>query len=341
MKRLSAGIIGPSAHRRRGLRRRLAHAVGGLLGVAACSSALQWTAYTEPAEQAYSAEVPRGWLVTGTIARRAVIGPALYMRLLAPDRQAYVVLGDPSLTIFTTPSSVGLGGRAWQGQVVQPYVASIAFAQTYAMHTLSQLCGNLAIDTTQARPDLTSGPWAAANSNARHDAGEVRFHCQRNGVAMRGVVEVDNYIYPSNIGGSIWAVDLLAASFAPTDRSAALESVTHHVLSSIKFNPQWLSLEQAKQTQVVNHINASTAATIQFSQASIAAAQARMQSTLRQGEQFDRILTGRSPYVDSSGRQFDLDNTKTQWVDQYGHTMGTAGASPGPGWQQLKEVPPQ
>ena len=336
MQSLSGTTIGQPAHRRGGLRRRLGYAAGGLvlsaMSAAADSPTLQWITYTEPAEQAFTTEVPRGWLVIGTIARRAVIGPALYLRLLSPDRQAYIVLGDPSLTIFTTPSNVGLGARAWQGQVVQPYVASLPFAQDYAQHTLSGLCGNLAIDATKARPDLTGGPWAQANLNARHDAGEARFHCQRNGVSMRGLVEVDNYIYPSNVGGSLWAVNLLAAYFAPAERTTALEITMHHVLGAIKFNPQWISLEQAKQNQVVNHINASTAATIQFSQASIAAANARMQSTLRQGEQFDRILTGRSPYVDSSGRRYDLDNTKTQWVDQYGHTIGTTGASPGSGW---------
>ena len=142
---------------------KVATVVGGLLlaaiGSAADSPPTQWTTYTEPAEQAYTTEVPRGWFVTGTVARRAVIGPALYLRLLSPDRQAYVVLGDPSLTIFTTPSNVGLGGRAWQGQVVQPYVASIPFAQDYAIHALSNLCGGLAVDATKARPDLTQGPW--------------------------------------------------------------------------------------------------------------------------------------------------------------------------------------
>lgn len=324
---------------------RLAYAAGGLLlvalGAAADGPPVQWTVYTEPAEQAYTTEVPRGWFVTGTITRRAAIGPALYLRLLSPDRQAYIVFGDPSLTIFTTPSNVGLGARAWQGQVVQPYVASIPFAQSYATQTLSGLCSSVAIDATKARPDLTNGPWAQANATARHDAGEVRFHCQRNGVPMHGLVEIDTYIYPSNLGGSLWAVDLLAAYFAPAERTTTLESLMHHVLGAITFNPQWLNQEQAKQNQVVNHINASTAATIQFSQASIAAANARMQSTLRQGEQFDRILMGRSPYVDASGRHYDLDNTKTQWVDQSGHTVGTTGASPGPGWEQLREVPPQ
>ena len=328
-----------------GPRHRLGCVAGGLLlsamGAAADNSALQWTAYSEPAEQAYTTEVPRGWFVNGSIARRAAIGPALYLRLLSPDRQAYIVLGDPSLTIFTTPGNAGPGVRAWQGQVVQPYAASIPFAQDYAMRTLSGLCGQLAVDGSKARPDLTTGPWAQPNASARHDAGEVRFHCQRDGVSMRGLVELDDYIYPSNFGGSIWAVDLLAAYFAPPDRTTALETVMHRVLGAIKFNPQWVSLEQAKQNQVVNHINASTAATIQYSQASIAAANARMQSTLRQGQQFDRILTGRSPYTDSSGRHYDLDNTKTQWVDQSGHTMGTSGASPGPGWTQLQEVPPQ
>lgn len=306
---------------------------------------VQWTDYTEPSEQAFTAQVPRGWHVAGRVARRAQIGPSPYLRLLSPDRRIYIVLGDPSLTLFTTPVRSPYARPAWQGQVVQDYVSSIPFAYDFATRTLAALCGDMKIEGQKDRPDLTQGRWAQANPNARHSGGEVSFACARSGVAMRGTVEVENYIYPSagaNLGGALWSVDLLAAYFAPPERTADAAAWMDHVIASMKINPAWARQEQAKEEAVVRGINAATEANTQVAKAAVAAAERKMHATLQQGEAFDRVITGNSPYADSVGNHYQLDNTKTQWLCSGGRTVGTMrDLSPGPGCEKLQEVPPE
>jgi serine protease Do len=58
--------------------------------------------------------------------------------------------------------------------------------------------------------------------------------------------------------------------------------------------------------------------------------------------EFNRILTGTSPFVDPAGHVYQLPNGQTQWLGPGGRTAGTAGAPPpGAGWQRLKEMPPE
>jgi hypothetical protein len=245
-----------------------------IAGAAAADERVQWVAFTEPNEQAYSTEVPRGWHMVGSIARRAQLGPTPYLRMLSADRQIYIVLGDPSITLFTTPLRSSSTRPAWQGQVVQSYESSIPFAREYVVKTLPAVCVEVSVTGEKARPDLTQGAWASANPNAQHSGGEVTFSCRRNGAEMRGV-------------------------------------------------------------------NAATEANSRMAQQALASAQRTMHATAQQSEAFDRVINGSSPYVDSAGHCFQLDNTKTQWIGPGGRTVGTDGASPGPGWEQLKEVPPE
>jgi hypothetical protein len=314
-----------------------------IAGAAAADERVQWVVFTEPNEQAYSTEVPRGWHVAGSIARRAQLGPTPYLRMLSPDRQIYIVLGDPSITLFTTPLRSTSTRPAWQGQVVQSYESSIPFAREYVVKTLPAVCGEVSVTGETARPDLTQGAWASANPNAQHSGGEVTFSCRRNGAEMRGKVVAETYIYAAaaNIGGATWSVDLLAGYVAPPARSADAAALMQHVVDALRYNPVWIRQEQAKIAAVLRGVNAATEANSRIAQQALASAQRTMHATAQQSEAFDRVINGSSPYVDSAGHRFQLDNTKTQWIGPGGRTVGTDGASPGPGWEQLKEVLPE
>jgi hypothetical protein len=309
---------------------------------ASAGRSVQWVSFTEPDEQAFSTEVPQGWMVAGSVARRAALGPTPYLRLLSPDRQAYIVLGDPSITLFTTPLRSTSTRPAWQGQVIRAYESSISFARDYVTQILPAVCAQVSVTAQKERPDLTQGPWARANPDARHSGGEVSFTCRRGDTQMFGTVEAETYINPgpANIGGATWTVDLLAGHFAPPGRQVAVRTLMEHVVKALRYNPQWLRQEQAKYENVLRGINVATNANSKIAQGALASAQRTMQATARQSEAFSRALNGSSPYVDSVGRHFQLDNTKTQWIGPGGRTVGTNGASPGPGWEQLKEIPP-
>ena len=172
--------------------------------------------------------------------RRAALGPTPYLRLLSPDRQIYIVLGDPSITLFTTPLRCTSTRPASQGQVIQAYESSIPSARDYVTRILPAVCGGVSVVGQKDGPDLTQGAWSSANPKAQHSGGEVTISCRRNSAEMRGQVVAVTYIYPApaNIGGAPWTVDLLAGYFAPPDRYAAAGALMEHVVKALRYKPR-------------------------------------------------------------------------------------------------------
>jgi len=147
------------------------------------------------------------------------------------------------------------------------------------------------------RPDLTQGAWASANPKAQHSGGEVTFSCRRNGAKMRGQVVAETCIYPAsaNIGGAPWTVDLLAGYFAPPDRYAAAGALMEHVVKALRYNPDWIRQEQAKNEAALRGINAATEANSRIAPQALASAQRTMHATAQQSEAFDRVINGSTP----------------------------------------------
>jgi hypothetical protein len=204
--------------------------------------------------------------------------------VLSPDRQVYIVVGDPSITLFTTPLRSTSTRPAWQGQVIRAYESSIPFAHDYATRILPAVCGGVTVAGQKDRPDLTQGPWASANPKAQHSGGEVTLSCRRNGAEMRGAVVAATYIYPApaNIGGATWTVDLLAGYFAPPDHDAAARVLMGHVVNALRYNPDWIRQEQAKNDMALRGINAATEANSRFAQGALASARSKMHATAQQ-----------------------------------------------------------
>jgi membrane-associated protease RseP (regulator of RpoE activity) len=98
----------------------------------------EWTDFTDPAEQAFSTEVPQGWRVEGGTVRHSSISAVPFLRLLSPDRRTYLIVGDPSITFSTTPTrfQVAQGVRDGQpagggGITIRRYLTGVAFARDY------------------------------------------------------------------------------------------------------------------------------------------------------------------------------------------------------------------
>lgn len=82
----------------------------------------------------------------------------------------------------------------------------------------------------------------------------------------------------------------------------------------MRYNPDWIRQEQAKNEAALRGINAATEANSRIAPQALASAQRTMHATAQQSEAFDRVINGSSPYVDSVGNHYQLDNTKTQWI---------------------------
>ena len=303
---------------------------------------VQWVGFTDPTEQAFSTEVPKDWHVVGSMVRRNAVEVTPYLRMLSPDRQIYIVVGDPGVAYFSEPTKFSAGQPA-RNEHVRSYQPGADYARDYVMKTVPGVCNNVAVVGQKERPDLAQGAWAKANPVASHSAGEVTFTCSLNGAEARGLVVASTYIYrfSPNFGGGFWTVELLAGYIATPDHYDAAGALTVHIVTAWRPNPDWVRNQQAIIDQATRNLNAITAAQAQWSQQQLANAQRQQHAMAQQSEQFDRILTNSSPYADPAGNIYHLDNTKTQWIGPGGRIAGTTGAAPGPGWQRLNEVPPQ
>jgi hypothetical protein len=211
------------------------------------------------------------------------------------------------------------------------------------MRTIPSVCANVVITGERPRPDLARGPWAQANPNAQHDAGGVSFTCTHAGATAVGTMSASSYIYRTDeiYGGSFWAVEFLAGFVTPPEGADPAAAELMHIGTAWRMNPAWVSRQQAAIEQYSRGLVVNAQQTWQLGQQQLARAQQQMHAMDRQFEAFDRIIVGNSPYADSAGNMYQLDNTKTQWIGPNGRTLGTSGVSPGPAWQRLNEVPPQ
>jgi hypothetical protein len=304
-----------------------------------------WTRFVDPHEHAFAMDVPAGWNVLGGMLRHTAVDPGFYMRVLSPDRRTYLMIGDPDVTVFATPIVSIYGQRQPEHGAVLNYLPGPAFARAYLARAIPALCGAVNITGQRERPDLANGPWARFNPQARHDGGEVTFTCIHGNTQARGIIAASTYILnlPGASGGVLWSVDFLAGIIAPPEEYAAAETRLTHMVASTRLDPEWARAQQAMTQRAAHEIDVSTQNLIAASERNMAAARARQNQFDQQFEAFDRIITGTSPYADSAGNVYQMDNTQLyHWAGPGGRTTTTNGpAAPGLGWQPLHEVPPQ
>jgi len=323
-----------------------------------------WTRFADPIEQAFSIDVPAGWSVSGGTVRHAPTCAQPVLRALSPDRRIYLFMGDPYLTHYVTPPwlqgllGVPDGTPLAPGYTQSRYITGSQFALEYATRRLSSLCDNLAVTLQRPHPELAHAPFTARRPYARREAGEAQFRCEHAGAAAVGSVVASTYIFElfPGAGQSYWGVEWLSGAIAPPDRIEWVTQTMLQMFQTIRVDQAWESRELAAVAQLQQSLDASTqqhlaaaaqqAAGVQqawqdFSARQRAHCQREMSIMDRNFESFDRVITGVSPFADDYGNTYMLDNTKTQWIGPYGRTIGNDGASPGPEWRKMSEVPPQ
>ncbi|RMF26782.1 MAG: hypothetical protein D6765_08445 [Bacteroidetes bacterium] len=222
-----------------------------------------YVTYTDPAEGAFSLEVPKGWKTEGSLNRKTALAYSPWVRITSPDGGTVLFFGDANLPTFLVPGGMGwMGGR--EGQWVPGYEGVMAyrsyrngeqFAQEYAQ-TFGDQWGSCRLLETRPEHRLSArvmqevrqyfGPWGL---NPVVSGGEVRFTCGRNQEYTGRVLAVT--VYLEGYGMRMWSVDRLGGFVAPGNRSEEVEAIFHHVLYSFRLNPQW----KARQDQLAAQIS--------------------------------------------------------------------------------------
>lgn len=307
-----------------------------------------YTTISDPLEQAFSVEVPAGWLSAAGMARRSTLQINPYVRALSPDKMTYLLLGEPTLPQFVPPSlmlnKIGLReGMIYNGghggaSLVWHYVPGAEFARKYAELMLKGLCPELTFEGSQNRPDLAqvASTLFPLPAPCQFDGGEARFRCIHNKQEMEVRVEAATRIPRNNL---MWNVVLLRAFIAPTAQADKAEETLVHVGRSISFNPAWVQM----QMNLCRQADLSNALALEDYFRKERQFIDKLNSVDENFSSMDEIISGYSTYYDpKTGSKYSLSNSNPNWWvdDSSGRLMSTAGTAP-PGWgySQLQHVP--
>lgn len=241
-----------------------------------------WTTFSDPNENAFTIDVPAGWKVQGGMTRRSALDVSAFLRALAPDGSAMILMGDPGPAAFRLPGYLA-------GPAARAYLPGQQFARQYAQTTLPSLCTGPKFVSGANRQDIATGPFAQAVPGSRYDAGEVNFSCTHNGQPTGAYWVAGTYTYP--LAGS-WGYNLLDGCIASNNGIDLCRRMILHMLLSMRSNPNWVKMQQAFVDAATRHLNGITAAQQRAFAINLANAKITEAQMAEQYNKFSRVQTG-------------------------------------------------
>lgn len=222
---------------------------------AAPSAALPMEPWREASEGAFTTEKPAGWRAEGGVRRISNNDVRLGYRLISPDGQAGMVMGDVRLGTCTV---AGPGGQQFQnmgptsGIEWCPYRTGEQAAEIYAQRLLTQDWGiqGLRILNRRPRPDLSqesSQAAAAYGLKVRDSWGEVQFEGTRQGASITGKV-VGFTQFLASVDPNLMAGTYTTQIYAFLGRrgqEATYAAAIARIQGSVRWNVQWVMANRA------------------------------------------------------------------------------------------------
>jgi len=264
---------------------------------------VSWATFTDPNEDAFTMDVPRGWKVVGGIVRKIPLWPSAVVRVLSPDRRTLIAVGDPDSVPYHAP------------------IAATDYVRRFAERAMSGACPGLSIVNVTELPDVERFENAhALGPYNQWSAAQASFNCNGRQAGMSGVAIAILQYMTSLRGGQ---ATVLAAFVTTTGQKEEADRLLNHMYSSFRQNPDWGARQQQIGQQLAN------------------SALARWRGEQRQAQQMDDAITNTAHYIGPGGQHYDLDaSPRYQWLAPNGQTIGTdTPTPPAPGLQQLRRLP--
>jgi hypothetical protein len=311
-----------------------------------------WISFQDPAEKAFTVEVPKGWAVHGGLFRMGFSDERPMIDLTSPDGQTNVRLGDVSIPAYTLPTPLhptqgqidDLGAQAQL--VIASYRTGPEFAVLYAHVRFYKTCQNPTADTNDVSfsiPDYI--PDAATGTQS--STGRIAYTCGA-GTSQRVAFAAAR----TTLTNSIWTAPTLGSFIAPTAQLALARTVLLHLAQTFKLSPDWLNYQkqmdayalqyqQARQQQRMAQLAQQVQqfqAQMQAMRNQVSAFENQQAAQAAQVQGFDNALVGVTPTIDPLTGQSQTVWTGPQsgyWTDGRGDVVNSATAPPGGGWHQL------
>lgn len=312
------------------------------------ASSLRWTRFVDPAELAFSVDVPQDWRSEGGIHRVSALQPIPWLRSRSPDGRTLIVLGDPNMVGFVIPTPISDMANMPEGTTynaggvlltILHYQPGQEFAEAYGSRYLPSLCAGVRLEDSRPRPDA-SYALAGVLGFIRVEAGEARFACTGNGEPLEAYLFSVTLLYGDQNGLGLWEGNRLFGFLAPRDLAPAASDMLVHMAQSFAFDPVWVartSKSAADISVTATRVNAQVSKSIMQSWSERRAAQERGL------EEYSRMQRGIDVYANpATGTSVTVPGgSNYYWIDAQGRVIGTqTDTVPGPGFIRMVRVPP-
>jgi PDZ domain-containing protein len=269
---------------------------------------VSWTTFTDPYENAFTIEVPRGWKAVGGVVRKDPnpLWGRLVLRVLSPDRRTLIAVGDPDSVPYSAP------------------IQARDYVRRFTERAMSGACLGLNISNVADLPDAVR----FANSNSlgtdnQWSAAHATFTCNSDRQAGMSGEAIAVLQFQTSVRSG--HAQVLAGFVTTTGQGEAADQLLNHIVSSLHQNDDWTARQQSTAESLAR------------------GAMARWQGEQRQFQQVDDAITDTAHYAAPDGQHYDLDDRpRYQWRTPDGRTVGTdTPTPPSPGSTRLQRLPAQ
>ena len=310
------------------------------------SDELHWVRFTDPAEGAFSMDVPVGWQVQGGMYRFGYFDVRWMMDVRSLDSKIILRIMDVNVPPYTLPDqSTGPEGQEYSKpnqfqMMVSRYRDGQSYSELYARHRFSHICKTV---TRRHRDWVPTMPPAWADDpGTKATEGGVAYDCDTSD----GPRIVSVYARTA-LNNGLWFVTPISI-MATADRTALAHSVVQHMIDSWEKNQRWaqyqnqmtqVGLDQVRRgfqqfmSEVQAYHNQRTAAMDQ----QVARFESRQNAQAEQVSRFGEILSGVQDVEDPmTGARFQVfSGPKANYYVNGNGVKVNSNISPGPDFHQL------
>lgn len=331
---------------------------------------LQYVPWSDPLENAFTVQVPRGWKALGGMYRFGAADSRAALTLLSPDGGVLIKLGQKEFGAFMEPIAMPGGGlrsgslptAGGSGVAILGYLSGAQFARYYLQH-VRQDCNGVQTVSNRDRRDLAGGMMQEAQKQGyptgQLTVGEVGFTCSGQGAQLQGYYLAATMLLPTDasrrgFGGGMWYVYRLIGYISIPERLKDADAIAQQVLHSLQGNPEWLARSRAT-SHALEAQDAARSAALQR-QALAAAAENERQTTdlisrsywsqqaaySEISRQRENAILGTVDVVNpTTGEPYKVQyNSNYQWMNEQGYMAGTlTHDAPAVGWQEMLQLP--
>jgi hypothetical protein len=211
----------------------------------ALGAEVAWVPFTDPAEHAFTLQVPQGWKVAGGAYRFGPLDPRAMVEIDSPDGQMRLRFGDagvpPYAVLDRSLMSNGFreGSRYSPNGVAQEVVANYrpgwVFADLYGQARFAAPCRTLELKRLQKLEPVHP----AASAQQQVTAGDALYRCANpGGAALLAYVFAETTLTRVQ-SEQVWQVSCLYSLVAPQSQGELAFKTMLHVMRTFEIDQQW------------------------------------------------------------------------------------------------------